>query len=43
MAAAGFLADLHDWLAGVGIDLGRPGWLFAVTAGLSNIVSNVRP
>ncbi|MEA4857347.1 MAG: SLC13 family permease [Solidesulfovibrio sp.] len=41
VAAAGFLADLHAWLAGVGIDLGRPGWLFAVTAGLSNIVSNV--
>ncbi|WP_428569488.1 MAG: SLC13 family permease [Solidesulfovibrio sp. DCME] len=41
VAAAGFLTDLHDWLAGAGIDLGRPGWLFAVTAGLSNIVSNV--
>lgn len=41
VAAAGFLTDLHDALGRVGIDLNRPGWLFAVTAAVSNIVSNV--
>lgn len=41
VAAAGFLDDLHQGLAAVGIDLSRPGWLYAVTAALSNLVSNV--
>jgi Na+/H+ antiporter NhaD/arsenite permease-like protein len=39
--AVGLLADLHRGLLATGIDLSRPGWLFAVTAVLSNIVSNV--
>jgi Na+/H+ antiporter NhaD/arsenite permease-like protein len=41
VAAAGFLGDLHRGLALVGIDLASPGWLFAVTAAVSNLVSNV--
>ncbi|MEA5089921.1 SLC13 family permease [Solidesulfovibrio sp.] len=41
VAAAGFLTDLHDGLGRAGIDLARPGWLFAATAAISNIVSNV--
>ena len=39
--AAGFLADCNRGLAAAGVDLSRPGWLFSVTAVLSNIVSNV--
>ncbi|WP_300157384.1 SLC13 family permease [Solidesulfovibrio sp.] len=41
VAAAGFLTDLHHGLGRLGIDLARPGWLFAATAVISNIVSNV--
>ncbi len=41
VAAAGFLEDMHQGLGAAGLDLSRPGWLFAVTAVLSNVVSNV--
>jgi len=41
VAAAGFLDDLHRGLLAWGIDLSRPAWLYAVTAALSNVVSNV--
>jgi len=39
--AVGLLRTLSHGLESAGIDLSRPGWLFAVTAGLSNLVSNV--
>ena len=38
---AGVLRALFDELAGAGIDLADPRWLFAVTVVLSNLVSNV--
>ncbi len=41
LEAAGMLAALSSALEAAGIDLNRPGWLFAVTAALSNVVSNV--
>lgn len=41
VVASGLLADLHARLAAAGVDLGRAPWLFAVTAALSNLVSNV--
>jgi len=41
VAAVGLLDDLYAGLQVVGIDLSRPGWLYAVTAALSNVVSNV--
>jgi Na+/H+ antiporter NhaD/arsenite permease-like protein len=41
VAATGLLADLNRMFEAAGVDLGRPGWLFSVTAVLSNIVSNV--
>lgn len=41
VAAAGLLADLNQRLDAAGIDLSRPAWLYAVTAALSNVVSNV--
>ena len=41
VAAAGFLEDCNAALLAVGVDLSRPGWLYGVTAALSNVVSNV--
>jgi Na+/H+ antiporter NhaD/arsenite permease-like protein len=41
LEAAGLLRGLYQALESAGIDLSRPGWLFAVTAALSNVVSNV--
>jgi Na+/H+ antiporter NhaD/arsenite permease-like protein len=41
VARAGLLKELYDGLAGAGIDLANPAWLYAVTAVLSNLVSNV--
>lgn len=41
VAAAGLLDDLNRGLLTVGVDLSRPGWLYAATAVLSNLVSNV--
>jgi Na+/H+ antiporter NhaD/arsenite permease-like protein len=41
MERAGLLRGIYDGLAAVGIDLSRPGWLFALTPLLSNLVSNV--
>jgi Na+/H+ antiporter NhaD/arsenite permease-like protein len=41
VAAVGLLDTVYQGLAAWGIDLGRPGLLFAVSAVLSNIVSNV--
>lgn len=41
LEATGMLAALSSALEAAGIDLNRPGWLFAVTAALSNVVSNV--
>jgi Na+/H+ antiporter NhaD/arsenite permease-like protein len=41
LAAAGLLRDLYHVLESAGIDLSRPAWLFAATAALSNVVSNV--
>jgi Na+/H+ antiporter NhaD/arsenite permease-like protein len=38
---AGLLDDLYSALAGAGVDLARPEWLFIVTPVLSNLVSNV--
>jgi Na+/H+ antiporter NhaD/arsenite permease-like protein len=38
---AGLLRELYSLLAGAGIDVSRPEWLFAVTPVLSNLVSNV--
>ena len=40
-AIAGVLRELYSLLAGAGVELSRPGWLFAVTPVLSNLVSNV--
>lgn len=41
LAATSLLDRVHDGLAAAGVNLGHGGWLFAVTAALSNIVSNV--
>jgi Na+/H+ antiporter NhaD/arsenite permease-like protein len=41
MERAGLLRGIYDGLAAIGIDLSRPGWLFALTPLLSNLVSNV--
>ena len=41
LADAGLLASAMQTLAATGIDLRHPGWLFAVTVPLSNLVSNV--
>lgn len=41
VARAGLLEQLYSGLSAAGIDLGHPGWLFAVTPVLSNLVSNV--
>lgn len=41
LADSGTLAALQGTLTAAGIDLTRPGWLFAVTTVLSNLVSNV--
>lgn len=40
-AASDMLDQLAAWLRGMGIELTHPGWLFAISAGLSNVVSNV--
>lgn len=39
--AMGQLGELERLLRASGVDLARPGWLFGVTALLSNVVSNV--
>jgi Na+/H+ antiporter NhaD/arsenite permease-like protein len=39
--ASGLFARLVEDAARSGLDLGRPAWLFAATAALSNLVSNV--
>ncbi len=39
--AAGLLRGLYGALEAVDINLARPAWLYAVTAALSNVVSNV--
>jgi Na+/H+ antiporter NhaD/arsenite permease-like protein len=41
VARAGLLQELYSALAGGGVHLSRPEWLFAVTPVLSNLVSNV--
>jgi len=41
VAASGALATVHDQLAAGVVDIRQPGWLFAVTVALSNLVSNV--
>jgi Na+/H+ antiporter NhaD/arsenite permease-like protein len=41
LAASGALAHMMNALARTGMHLSRPGWLFATTAVLSNLVSNV--
>jgi Na+/H+ antiporter NhaD/arsenite permease-like protein len=41
VARAGLLEQMYSGLSAAGIDLGHPGWLFAVTPVLSNLVSNV--
>jgi Na+/H+ antiporter NhaD/arsenite permease-like protein len=41
LAASGALVQMMDAVAGTGVQLSRPGWLFAMTAALSNLVSNV--
>lgn len=40
-AQAGLLDRLYAAIRAAGVDLDRPGWLFAVTAALSNLISNV--
>lgn len=39
--ATGILSALDQGLQAAGLDLSRPGWLFSLTAVLSNVVSNV--
>jgi len=41
VAEAGLLERMYDVVRGSGVDLASPVWLFAVTAFLSNIISNV--
>ena len=41
LAASGILAKIMFAVRAVGIDIHSPGWLFAVTVFLSNLVSNV--
>lgn len=41
LAQAGLLARLYDAVGSAGVDLSSPAWLFAVTAALSNVISNV--
>jgi len=41
VAASGVLASIDAGLSAAGIDLRQPAWLFALTAALSNLVSNV--
>jgi Na+/H+ antiporter NhaD/arsenite permease-like protein len=41
LSSSGMLARAMAWLGHGGVDLSRPGWLFAATAALSNVVSNV--
>ncbi|MBI4700063.1 MAG: anion transporter, partial [Deltaproteobacteria bacterium] len=41
LAASGLERQALDALAGQGVDLSRPAWLFGVTVLLSNVVSNV--
>ncbi|MGH7787082.1 MAG: SLC13 family permease [Candidatus Binatia bacterium] len=41
LAQSGALAAIQGGLAAAGVDLQQPGWLFAVTVILSNLVSNV--
>ncbi|MFZ5584312.1 MAG: SLC13 family permease [Thermodesulfobacteriota bacterium] len=41
LGQSGVMARLLSSLAGVGVDLAQPAWLFAATVALSNLVSNV--
>lgn len=41
LAASGATGSALAWLAASGVDAGHPGWLFSLTAALSNLVSNV--
>ena len=41
LSASGTLAYMMDGVRAAGIEVSRPGWLFVVTAVLSNLVSNV--
>lgn len=41
VAESGLLARMFAGIRASGIDLAQPGWLFAVTAVLSNVISNV--
>ncbi|WP_459853960.1 SLC13 family permease [Humidesulfovibrio idahonensis] len=41
VAQAGLLERLFDAIRSMGIDMAAPGWLFALTAALSNVISNV--
>jgi Na+/H+ antiporter NhaD/arsenite permease-like protein len=41
MEATGEPGRVLAWLAAAGLDLAQPGWLFAATVALSNLVSNV--
>jgi Na+/H+ antiporter NhaD/arsenite permease-like protein len=40
-AQAGLLDRLYAGIKAAGVDLAQPGWLFVVTAALSNLISNV--
>ncbi len=41
LTASGALTQVFDGVRGAGVDLSRPGWLFAAAVVLSNLVSNV--
>jgi Na+/H+ antiporter NhaD/arsenite permease-like protein len=41
LAASGVLGQVFGAIQGAGVELASPGWLFAVTVVLSNLVSNV--
>ena len=41
LVESGMFGAVEQRLAGAGIDVARPAWLFAITAVLSNLVSNV--
>lgn len=41
LASAGLLEGLYAFVQGLGLNLAQPGWLFALSALLSNLISNV--
>ena len=41
LAATGLLDAMYAAVRGLGLDMARPGWLFAASALLSNVISNV--